>query len=217
MKGWKTSFWSRAVLRTFPETSSSCARGTVSVAAGSEGRELNESLFMGVGTSGCDNSQRGVSEGVSPATFASLLSVNLPVHLSGCHTVLRRLTNSIYIQNMYLFKEEEMHSKCSTAISDFAFVQRFSTLSNYYSCRYKEFKVFYESCLADSHQTDSSITQPLHLSLTLIRNPFQMSSQFLFFLNKAQNEQKNRQRTDSAERRSAWDYMSNCVSTLLWH
>lgn len=39
---------------------------------------------MEVGTSDCDNSQRGASEGVSLATFASLLSVNLPVHLSVC-------------------------------------------------------------------------------------------------------------------------------------
>lgn len=61
----------------------------------------------------------------------------------------------------------------------------------------KNYKVFYQSCLTNSHQTDSSIMQLLHSSLRLIRNPFQMSSQFFFFHNKAQHEQK---REDKHER-----------------
>lgn len=39
---------------------------------------------------------------------------------------------------------------------------------------------FLKANLAVSRQADSSITESLHLSLTLIRIPFQMSSQFLF-------------------------------------
>lgn len=62
-----------------------------------------------------------------------------------------------------------------------------------------DFQGFYQSCLADSHQTDSSITQPLHLSLILIRNPFKCQV-YIFFQNKAQREEiKNR--TNTTERR----------------
>lgn len=86
----------RVVVCKFSDVSVSCAGATVSVIAGNEGGKLNEPLFMGTRTSGCDNSQRGASEGVLPATFTSPLSVNLPVHLSVCHTVLRGLTNSIH-------------------------------------------------------------------------------------------------------------------------
>lgn len=78
----------RVVVCKFSDVSVSCAGATVSVIAGNEGGKLNEPLFMGTRTSGCDNSQRGASEGVLPATFTSPLSVNLPVHLSVCHTVL---------------------------------------------------------------------------------------------------------------------------------
>lgn len=139
---------------------------------------------MAMGTSGCDNSQRGVSEGVSPATFASSLSVNLPVHLSGCHTALRRLTNSIYKGNTchmcYGMREKRPHNvaRWSAILPLFNIFHQFLIITPVVEI--KNSKVFYQSCLPDSHQTDSSITHPLHLSLTLIRNPFQMSSQFLF-------------------------------------
>lgn len=176
---------------------------------------------MGMGTSGCDNSQRGVSEGVSPATFASPLSVNLPVHLSVCHTVLRRLTNSIY-------KGNTCHMYCAMRKSSILNVAHWSVISLLFNIFHqfliinsvveiKNSKVFYQSCLADSHQTDSSITQPLHLPLTLIRNPFQMSSQFLFSRTK-HSMNKKKERTDTTETRRVRDYMSNCFSTLLlWH
>lgn len=195
--GWKVEIpLSCVVLCTFPDMSSSCARATISVIVGNEDRELNESLFIGMGTSGCDNSQRGVSEGVSPATFASPLSVNLPVHLSVCHTMLTRLTNSIYKGNM-------CHMYCAMRKSSTLNVTHWSAILLLFNIFHqfliitpvveiKNSKVFYQSCLVDSHQTDSSITQPLHLSLTLIRNPFQMSSQF-FFHNKMQCGKKKRE------------------------
>lgn len=204
--GWKVEIpLSCVVLCTFPDMSSSCARATISVIVGNEDRELNESLFIGMGTSGCDNSQRGVSEGVSPATFASPLSVNLPVHLSVCHTMLTRLTNSIYKGNM-------CHMYCAMRKSSTLNVTHWSAILLLFNIFHqfliitpvveiKNSKVFYQSCLVDSHQTDSSITQPLHLSLTLIRNPFQMSSQF-FFHNKMQCGKK-KERTDTVETRSA--------------
>lgn len=156
--------------------SNSCVEATVSVIAGNEDRELNESLFMGMGTSGYDNSQRGVSQGVSPATFASPLSVNLPVHLSAAPW----LTNS-------LFKGNICHMYCAMRKSDTLNLTHWSALFLLLNIFHqfviippvveiKNSKEFYQSCLTDTHQTDSSITQPLHLSLTLIRNPFQMSS-----------------------------------------
>lgn len=68
----------------------------------------------------------------------------------------------------------------------------------------KNSKVFYQSCLADTHQADSSITTPLHLSLTLIRNPFQMSRQFLFSrtkhsMNKKKGEDRHRWNSEEQE------------------
>lgn len=60
----------------------------------------------------CDSSQRRVSEGVTPATFA--LSVNLPVHLSVYRTVLRRLTNSFYKGNIcHVLRNEDRYNSCS--------------------------------------------------------------------------------------------------------
>lgn len=183
---WKTEniFLSCVVLCIFPTMSSSCAMVTVSVVIGNEDRELNKSLFMGIGTSGCDNSQRGVWEWVSPATFASPLSVNLPVHLSVCHTVLRRLINSTYKGNMChmlyaLRKGSSLNVARRLAISlVFNIFHQFLITTPVVEI--KNYKVFYQSCLTNSHQTDSSIMQLLHLSLNLIRNPFQMSSHFLF-------------------------------------
>lgn len=149
--------------------SGSRARATVSVIVGNEDRELNEPLFMGIGTSGCDNSQRGVSEGVSPATFASPLSVNLPVHLSGCHAALWRLTNSIYKGNtchMYCaMSERRPCNNVANWSSILAFVQHFSSVSNYYSCsRNKEF----QSILSKLSRRHSSGWQLNHAAITFV-------------------------------------------------
>lgn len=171
-----------------------------------EDRELNETLFIGMGTSGCDSSQRGVSEGVSPATCASPLSVNLPVHLSVCHTVLRRLTNSIYKGNMCHMHHAMRKRGAISAAHWSAILLLFNIFHQFliYLLEIKNSKVFYQSRLTDCHQADSSITQPLHLSLTLIRNPFQMSSQFLFFRAKHSRNIK-KERTDATKTRRARD------------
>lgn len=82
-------------------------------------------------------------------------------------------------------------------------------------------KAFYQSCLADSHQTDSSIMPPLHLSLTLIRNPFQMSSQFLFSRTKrsARNKKEERGQTpkDKKSKRLHVKVFLHTVTAALRH
>lgn len=183
--GWKVEniFLFCVVLCMFP-MSSSCARVTVSVVVGNEDRELNKSLFVGIGTSGCDNSQRGVSEEVTPATFASPLSVNLPVHLSVCHTVLRRLINSTYKGNMCHMLYAMRKSSTLNVAHWLEILLLFNIFHQFLITtpvvEIKNYKVFDQSCLTNSRQTDSSIMQLLHLSLSLIRNPFQMPSHFLF-------------------------------------
>lgn len=156
-------------------------------------RELNKSLFVGIGTSGCDNSQRGVSEEATPATFASPLSVNLPVHLSVCHTALRRLINSTYKGNMchvlYAMRRSSALNVAHRLVNTFH-----QFLITTPVVEIENYKVFDQSCLTNSRQIDSSIMQLLHLSLSLIRNPFQMPSHFLFSRTKLSLNEKKEDR-----------------------
>lgn len=105
MKGGKTSLCLVVVLCTFPESSGFLRRGD-SFRHRRKRRGLGmkwDSLLRGNarGTSGCDNSQRGVSEGAPLATFASSLSVNLPVHLSVCHTEAQK-NDKLHLQKKHV-------------------------------------------------------------------------------------------------------------------
>lgn len=130
--------------------------------------------------------KRGVCDGVSPATFASLLSVILPVHLS---VRLKALTNSIYKGNTCHVLS--MREGTAQKLARWSALRHYPSASSLvYSVFFFFFKkltiiikkksIFQKPVLPLVVKTDSSITEPLRLSFTLIRISFQMSSQVLF-------------------------------------
>lgn len=137
-------FLSCVVLCMFPEMSSSCARPTISIIAGNEDRELNESVFIGMGTRGCDNSQKGCLRR-SVARHIRISIICQPASPSVCLPHSAHKTDKLHLQRKHVLhvqrNEKKQHPKCDTMISNSSIVQHFSSVSNYYSCsRNKEFQ-----------------------------------------------------------------------------
>lgn len=146
-------------------------------------------------------------------------------YLSTCQSICLFAieTDKLHLQRKHVShvqcNEEKRHPKCGTLISNFSFVRHFPSVSNYYSCKIQnssifQFKYFIKAVWQTVIRLTAQSPSLEHLSLTLIRIPFQMSSQFLFSRTKHRMN-KNRSGETSLETRRARDYMSNCSSALL--